>query len=93
MEDEEVLLGRLGVVETVRLAGLEDADVHADVLEGDLVAVLEAAASPVVAGRLPGGVAHVHDEPALARGHLPRTRLLEPCLVGHGSPFGRSTAP
>src|SRR5207247_2298982 len=33
VEDEEVLLRRLGVVEAVRLARLEHADVHPDLLE------------------------------------------------------------
>ena len=69
-QHEEVLLLRLGVVEAVRLARLQDVESDAQLRELECLA-LEGA---LRAGRLllavfrrqPLGVPHVHDEPAVA---------------------------
>ena len=67
VEDEERLLEVLGVVEAVRLAGLEHADVDADLLEPRGRA-LEAAGRAERLARPPLGVGDVDHEPALAAG-------------------------
>jgi hypothetical protein len=74
-QDEERLLLRLGVVEAVGLARLEDVDPHAELLERRRLALERALRSgrPLLAVLRcqPLGVAHVHDEPAVARGSEP----------------------
>jgi hypothetical protein len=63
-QHEEVLLHALGVVEAVRLAGLEDADVDPELRElGRLV--LERAVRAERLRRSPCRVLNVDDEPAL----------------------------
>ena len=66
-QHEEPLLLRLGVVEAVRLARHEHADVDPDLLEPRVAAVEDAAGAEVVRVQ-PGGVAHVDDEPAFLGG-------------------------
>ena len=74
-EHEEVLLVRLPVVHAHRLAGREDVEPEAHLLElrRPLERRRNAAARPVA----PAGVAGVEDEPALARGDEPGVGLLE----------------
>ena len=73
-QDEERLLCGLGVVETVRLARLQDVEPDGELRDLDLPALERALragrAHPVVVclGRQPLGVPHVHDEPAVAGG-------------------------
>src|SRR5204863_8747124 len=65
----EMLLGRLGVVAAVRLAGLEDAERDPELGEELEVAASErAAVTEALAMAPPGGVARVDDEPARAVG-------------------------
>src|SRR5436309_835581 len=85
-EDEEVLLLVLAVVEPVRLPRRQNVQPDAELRELGLPALKRA----LRAGRLllaafrgqPLGVAHVHDEPAIARGRESRAVVLEPRL-GH----------
>jgi hypothetical protein len=82
-EHEERFLLRLRVVEAVRLARAEDADVDANLIERVVVALEDARrAGPI--GRDPGGVAYVDDEPAFGGGREPGARVFEPRL-GHGT--------
>jgi hypothetical protein len=88
VEGEERLLLILGVVETVRLARLEDVESDAELRELDLLALEGAlrAGRPLFAvlRRQPHGVTHVHDEPAVAGRCEAGARVLERRL-GHGA--------
>src|SRR5436190_20550172 len=64
-EDEEALLGLLGVVEATGLAGVQDLDVDAEVREAR-VGRLEAGAHAELALALPVRVADVDDKPLRA---------------------------
>jgi hypothetical protein len=66
-ENEEALLRVLGVVEALRLAGLEHVQAQAELGEG--VVPLEAADRAVPVGVLPVRLACVQDEPAFALRH------------------------
>jgi hypothetical protein len=90
-EDEEVLLVRLGVVEAHGRARLEDGQPVADLGKRDGTALEHARRGAVFVG-FPLRVAHVDDEPALARGAEPVLRPLEPGLLHQSgsSPTRRS---
>ena len=66
-QHEERLPLRPGVVEAVRLARLQDAEVDAELRERELPA-LELAPRAERLRRHPLGVLYVHDEPAVAGG-------------------------
>ena len=78
-EDEEPLLGLLGVVEAAGLAGLDDLDGDAEVREAR-VGRFEAGAHAELALALPVRVADVDDEPLLAHRLLLPGRGVEPAL-------------
>jgi hypothetical protein len=81
-QDEERLLLRLGVVEAVRLARLQHAQVDAELLELG-ARVLEPDTRAERLGRPPLGVPHVDDEPAVIRGHETRAAVREARLRRH----------
>ncbi len=92
-DDEEVLLGRLGVVHARRLAGLEHRERVADLGEHlrldalprcrDPAVGLELAAEAEGVVRDPRGIPGVDDEPARGDGSEPVADLLEARLPGH----------
>jgi hypothetical protein len=72
LKHEERLLLILGVVEAVRLARFQDAELDAELWERELPAFETAVRTGrlllAVLRRQPLGVPHVHDEPAVAGG-------------------------
>ena len=80
-EDEEVLLGALGVVHAVRLAGLQDPDPEAEI--GEPRISLERRVDAHAVALEPAGVARVDDEPALAGRDRAVLRPLERGLRNH----------
>ena len=92
-DDEEVLLGGLGVVHAGRLAGLEHRERVADLGEHlrfeavprrrDAAVGLELAAEAEGVVRDPGGIPGIDDEPARGDRREPVSDLLEACLLGH----------
>src|SRR2546421_6037684 len=82
-QHEERLLLRLGVIEAVRLARLQDAEVDAELRERHVL-TLESAARAEGARQPPLGVPHVDDEPALAGGGEAGAGIVEPRLE-HGA--------
>jgi hypothetical protein len=89
-EDEEVLLGRLGVVQGARPAGGEHHDPDPDLRESANLelrprahrrrAGFEAAAGAERVVPQPGGIPHVDDEPALLGRHQARVHRFKTCL-------------